>query len=403
MIVQEPTSPVRSQRALAAQAAQRLNVLMVTDHLGHANGVIHGASHYYLQVLPRLDSRRFNVTLCVLRDRHPFADELEAAGVHPIFLNRPKWDVRALTDLYRLVRSTRVDLLHCLAMKGCLCGRIVAHLTGTPAIIHLHDTNDPGRLIGMLQRRVAPWTARALAVSDTVRRYTHEQLGVPLERIETLHNGLDLRAFGEPAAGARQRIRREFALNDQHLAVMLAGRVVEIKGQRLMIDLLPTLLEKEPTLRLLIVGDGPDLPECRARAERLGVGHAVRFTGQRRDMPEIIAAADMAVMPSLQDEGFGFTALEAAAGGKPVVAFAGGAIGEIVEDGRSGRVVRRGDRDGLASAVLQLAADRALAARMGQAGAARAARFGIDAHIGRLEQVYSEVACLTLQPPGESA
>lgn len=389
MIVKE--APTSSQAA-PAPGTRRISVLLVTDHLGHANGVIHGASRYYLQVLPRLDRARYDVGLCVLRERHPFADALEKTGIHPIFLNRSKWDPRAIADLMRVVRSRHVDVLHCLAMKGCLFGRLIGRITGTPALIHLHDTNDPGRFIGFLQRRMAPWTQHALAVSEAVRRYTISQFAIPAERVETLYNGLDLDAFAQPAPDARERVRRELMIPPAALVIMLAGRVVPTKGQRLLIELMPRILRQCPQAHLLIAGDGPDLPSCQQLVQRLGIMSAVSMPGQRSDMPDIVAAADIATMPSLQAEGFGYAALEAAAGGKPLVAFDGGAMREVIDDGRTGFIIEYGNREALADAIIRLAADPVLARAMGAAGALHAGRFGIDRHIRRLEALYSELS-----------
>jgi glycosyltransferase involved in cell wall biosynthesis len=389
MIVRE--APVPSSHR-SGRAARPVNVLMVTDHLGHANGVIHGASRYYMQVFPRFDRSRFNVQLCILGDWHPFADTLERAGTHPIFLKRSKWDPRALSDLLRLVRTMDIDLLHCLAMKGCLLGRLAGRFTGTPALIHLHDTTEPGALIGAMQRRIAPWTVKAVAVSHSVREFTVHRMGVSPERTTTLHNGLDVQAFASPAAGARERIRAELGLPESAFVILLAGRIVETKGQRLLIGLVPRLLEACPDVRLLVVGDGPDVPACRELARRLGIEQAVTFAGQRSDMPEILAAVDAAAMPSLQEEGFGYAALEAAAAGKPVAVFSGGALHEIIDDGITGFVVPRGDAEGLADALVRLAGDREVAAAMGRRGAFRAQRFGIDEHVRRLEALYGEIA-----------
>jgi glycosyltransferase involved in cell wall biosynthesis len=365
---------------------------MVTDHLGYAGGIIHGATRYYQQVLPRIDRRRIDMRLCILGGEHPFASTLERLDVRPVFLNRSKWDPWALWDLLQLMRASQTDVLHCLAMKGCLLGRLAGRLTGTPAIIHLHDTNRPGLVIGFLQRRLARWTARALAVSDVVRDYTIDTFSLPPGRVETLHNGLDLESFARPTAGARERAREDFGLPPDAPVIVVAGRVVRSKGQHALIGLMPRILRARPGAHLLVVGDGADLAQCRALAESLGLADHVRFTGQRADMADILAAADVACVPSLEQEGFGYTALEAAAAGKPVVAFAAGAMPQIVDDGVTGRVVARGDLAGMAAALIELTADDAVTARMGRAASSRARAFSIEHHVERLEALYGELA-----------
>jgi len=381
-------------RAHAAQrgSARRLNVLFVTDHLGYVNGVIHGASRYYLQVLPRFDRQRFNVQLCILRGWHPFAEELEQVGVRPIFLDCGKWDPRALWDLDVLVKRERVDVLHCLAMKGCLFGRLVGRARGIPALIHLHDTQDPGAVLGFLQRQVAPWTARAVAVSELVRQFAIEKLGVRPERTEVLHNGSDVEWFANPAVRARELVRRELGIALDAPVVLAAGRVVQGKGQRELVQRWPRVLEWCAEAVLLVAGDGTDLQACKEAATAAGVEQAVRFTGQRKDMPELLAACDVATMPSLMEEGFGYTALEAAAAGRPVVAFDTGALREIVESGVTGEVVPRGDMEALLVAICAILGDEGKRQEMGARAAVHAQRFGIEAHVARLEALYEELS-----------
>lgn len=83
----------------------------MNDHLGFSGGVIHGPARYFLTVLPRLASSKILPALCILRDWHPFAEQLSAVGVPPIVLNRKKWDPRAVFDLVHLIRELDIDVL----------------------------------------------------------------------------------------------------------------------------------------------------------------------------------------------------------------------------------------------------------------------------------------------------
>ncbi len=121
-----------------------------------------------------------------------------------------------------------------------------------------------------------------------------------------------------------------------------------------MLRVMAALLARRPDAVLALVGDGPDLETCRALAADLGIEHATRFMGRRDDMPDVLAAIDVAAVPSVCDEGFSFVALEALAAGRPVVAFRSGGVPEMVQDEVSGIIVAMGDEAGLTDALARL-------------------------------------------------
>jgi len=99
-----------------------IRVLFLSDHLGYGQSVYHGATTYFLQVLPALHDAT-SLTVCFLRNRHDAAGPREAVGIEPRFLNRAKWDPRALRDLVHLIRRQRIDLIHAAGVKGMLLGQ----------------------------------------------------------------------------------------------------------------------------------------------------------------------------------------------------------------------------------------------------------------------------------------
>ena len=112
--------------------------------------------------------------LYILRGWHPFAERLQTAGVQPSFLNRQKQDLRALTDLIRLIDELDIKVLHLAGMKGCLLGRIASRITSRPAIIHIRDMLPIGSTVHFVQRRLARWTDLALAISGPSVPLSHE-------------------------------------------------------------------------------------------------------------------------------------------------------------------------------------------------------------------------------------
>jgi glycosyltransferase involved in cell wall biosynthesis len=142
---------------------------------------------------------------------------------------------------------------------------------------------------------------------------------------------------------------------------------------------------------LIVVGDGPTKSECESIAGGLGIERAVRFAGYRNDVPDILDAVDVVAMPSFR-EGFGYSALEAIAAGKPVVASRIEGLPTIVQDGRTGFLVEPGIADELIEALCKLLCDLKLAERMALDCRRHAQEFTLDRHVDRLEEIYRRIA-----------
>jgi glycosyltransferase involved in cell wall biosynthesis len=249
----------------------------------------------------------------------------------------------------------------------------------------LYDPH-PRWLQGWLARR----TDASLGVSRSMRDWSIEAFGMEPGRATTLYNGVELDRFIGVSKGVRQAVRRELGLDSGTPVAAVVGRLTTRpdKGQRLAIEAFHAVRRERPDAVLLIVGDGPARAECESHADSLGISDAVRFLGHRSDVERILAAVDVAVVPSVVDEAFCYSALEAIASGRPVVAFDGGGVPELVIDGETGVLVRTGDVDGLATGISRLLANRVLRGRLGSNGRAHAMQFGIPRHVERLEALY---------------
>ena len=153
--------------------------------------------------------------------------------------------------------------------------------------------------------------------------------------------------------------------------ILFIGRLAAVKGVRLLLEAVATLRARHPGLTLTLVGDGPDRSGLEARAQALGLGDAVTFTGYLGEagVAEVLARSDMLVLPSFA-EGVPVVLMEAMASGLPVVATRVGGVAELVEDGVSGLLVPPGDAGVLAGAMDRLLADPDLCRRFGAAGSA---------------------------------
>lgn len=369
-------------------------VLFFCDHLGYANGVTHGATTYFLGVLPRLRNAGVELTTCFLRERHEAAEALESEGVCPFFLNRSKWDLRAYSDLLELIRQRDVDLVHAAGMKGILLGRLAARAANVPAVIHLHDTAPPGRLLGALQRSLADSTTLCLTISRAVARCATRDFGIPPGRVRTLYNGIDLKGTLPVEASERARVRasvrRELDLPEESAVVGIVGRLVPEKGHKVVIRALESLQGVPPPFRLLVVGEGPERAACEGLVARNGLGEMVRFTGHRTDVPRLLLAMDVLAVPSHR-EGLSYSILEAMAAGVPVVASRVGGIPEIIRDRENGLLVRPGDPEALAVALRELSGSSSLRESLADRGRSTAEEFSVERHMEGLLAIYREV------------
>jgi len=169
---------------------------------------------------------------------------------------------------------------------------------------------------------------------------------------------------------------------------LVVARLHEEKGHAVLWRALPDVLREVPGLVVLCAGDGPHRPALEADVRRLGLGPAVRFLGQRSDVPALLSLSSLVVLPSLA-ESFGLAALEAMSLGRPVVASRAGGLPEVVADGETGLLADVGDAAGLAAAMRALLADPGRARVMGEAGRRRASMFTGERMVRGYEAVYA--------------
>ncbi len=233
---------------------------------------------------------------------------------------------------------------------------------------------------------------RCIANSEKTRREVCRDYAVPAERIEVIHNGVDVEAFSpERRVAARVAARDRFGLGPEAFALAFVGTGFARKGLRHAIEMLARLRALKAPGVLLVAGRGATAP-WRRLASRLGVEYAVRFLGPVRDVLDVYAAADVFVLPSLY-EPFGIAPLEALACGLPVLLSRDCGVSELLEDGREGRLLARPQDVGGGAAFLAALADDPAAREAYGARARRTARLqDLDAHAARVLEVYRSLS-----------
>ncbi len=338
-----------------------------------AGSAAYGGGERYLELLfERLDRTQYR-PLLICPEPGSFVGRMEARGVetHLVHL-APLFNPFALWRLTRLLVQQRVTILQTHGARSNFYGRIAGRLAGVPVIVStVHNSLKDyeasplkRRLYASLLSLTLPFVDRIICVSDANRRDLIEECPAAEAKAQTVYNGVDPSAF--PSQRDRETIKAELGIGGRPVLLTI-GRLTEQKGHRYLLAALPGLLKTWPELCCLFVGEGELEDALQRRARELGVERACRFVGVRADIADILAAADLFVLPSLS-EGFPFVLLEALAMGCPVVASRVNGIPELIEEGKTGLLVPARDPHSLARAILKLLSDPAAASRMGAAG-----------------------------------
>jgi glycosyltransferase involved in cell wall biosynthesis len=256
------------------------------------------------------------------------------------------------------------------------------------------------RWVRLIQHRLAPRTDMAVAVSQAMRRAAIEDYGMRPERVRVLYNGVLSEAYARVPTDARARIRQELGLAGDARVIGILGRVEPGKGIRPLLQAMPAVLAACPDAALLVIGDGPTRGESERLAVELRIGAAVRFTGYRGDVPELLAAMDVMAAPSTAEQGLGYAVLEAMCAGVPVVAARCGGPAECVVDHESGLLVPMADVPTLAEALIRVLSDARLREMLGEGARRRSGRFSVAQHVGDLQTMYREIMATRLREGG---
>jgi len=358
-----------------------------------------GTENQFMTLGRRLDRTRFDVSFACLRRWGPFVDELGELGI-PLHEYRVATfrSVHALAQQARLARQiarTRVDIVHAYNFYGNVFAVPPARLMAPVVIASIRDRSP---YLTALQKRVQRYACqfadRILVNADAVKDWLINEEGYDPTNIVVIRNGVDMARFDGAPAG--EAIRREFGLPARARLVVLVSRLARLKGIEQFLHAAAALKPRYPDVRFLLVGEPspPDpayLRDLEQLAETVGVTDCVTFTGRRSDIPAVLGAADVAVMPSL-NEALSNVLLESMAAAAPVVATRVGGTPEALSDGETGLLVPPGDVAAIVEAVARLLDDRELASRLGCAARQRIHdRFSVDRMVRATEGLYADL------------
>lgn len=372
--------------------SRRLHVFYLIDQLV-AQG---GTESNLVRLLARLPRDRFQATVVT----YEFNPSLPLFGgltwpveVLPLRRIYTPRSARLGLRLARLLRQRQADLVHCFFESSDLWGAPIARLCGLPVVSSRRDMGiHRHALHNLLYRFVTPMFSEVYAVSEEVRQWLIRQDRLPPGRVLTIPNGIDLSAL-QPAESAPTVRRRLNIPLDAPLIVSVAN-LRRVKGQDVLLEAASLLPDSSPSPHFLLAGEPlePDfISELQTLAARPALAGRVHFLGPVVDVPSLLAAARLFVLPS-RSEGMSTALLEAMAAGLPALASAVGGNPEVVVNGETGWLVPPRDPAALARRLNQLLADPEHAAEMGRRARNRVERhFSLDGALSLLFDSYERV------------
>jgi len=363
-----------------------LNVLQVIPTLDRS-----GAEKQMVLLAAGLPRDRFRVEVAALTRLGPLEADLRDAGIPVTRIGkRLKVDPFALRRLTRFMAGRKFDVVQTWIFAANVYGRVAARRAGVPVVITAEMAVDlwKGGTQLRIDRHLSRWTDRVVGNSNAVVEF-YAGAGVPRERLACIPSGI---GDEEPPTVDPAEVRRSLGLEPTCPLVLFVGRLAPQKRVKDLIAAFDLLQHVRPDFRLLIAGDGPLRRELEELASAFRLDRFVRFPGHRDDVPRLLAASDLLVLPS-EYEGLPNVVLEAMRFRKPVVATAAPGTTEVVADGETGILVPVHTPTALAQAIRVVLDDRALAARFGQAGRERAETdFRAATMVQRFASLYEELA-----------
>jgi glycosyltransferase involved in cell wall biosynthesis len=377
------------------EAGRAVRVVTMLDSLDPLSG----AETLAVEMAIRLDPARFDRVLCLTRWDDKFEvteparsalERLRAAGVRVVGVpRRSRLSFRPWLRLIRFLRSERVDVVHAHKYGSNVWAVIFGRLSGVPVVVaHEHVWSFKGGYARRIIDRelIARFSDAFIAISEGTRRAMIERERIPPEDVTFIPNGIPDVPEGD---GPRARSRLGLGADDP-----VVGSVAALRPQKaldVLVRAAAVMRAQLPGLRVLIAGEGPERRRLERLIDQLGLAGTVRLLGYRTDVPDLLAAMDVAVCCS-DFEGQPLSVMEYMDAGLPVVATRVDGVTELIDDGRTGVLVDSRDPEALADAVTALLRDPDRAGELGRgAREERRRRFGIDAWVQRIEELYDEL------------
>ncbi|MFK8019532.1 MAG: glycosyltransferase [Pseudomonadales bacterium] len=346
--------------------SSKIPVVYLIDKLHRA-----GAQNNLRQLAAGLDRSQFDVQVCTLIRGGPMADWLReqdipvtVLGAEPIYHPRSRPGFRQLVNL---LREQKVQILHTYLASSNIFGTFAALKAKTPLIYTARRDTGFSRnwRLGLVEEwLVNPKVTRTIAVSEAAAIAARDERGLNADRVSTILNGIELDRWTADRT-ERDDYCRRLAIDPANKNVALVANYNPIKGHREFLEAIAMVVKERPDTHFFLVGEGPLRDDLESQLKNLDIVANVELTGSREDLPEFLAAMDIAVLAS-HTEGMSNALMEYMASSLPSVVTDVGGNPELISHERTGLLVQPSDPNAMAQALLRLLTNHNLAKSLGE-------------------------------------
>jgi glycosyltransferase involved in cell wall biosynthesis len=352
-----------------------------------------GAENVLINLSAGLDSIRFRSIVCLRKDGW-LKDELERRHICT-YVKKEKGfiDIGFIIKLLRLIIRERISLIHSHEFLMGFYGALLGKLAKIPVITTFHGKDyywEKARR--RLAMRFIANNCQLVTVSNEMRQFLSEKVGISVDLLKTINNGIDLKIYSErdnPAV-----IKKTIGIDKDTKVVGTVGSLYPVKGQTYLLRAVPLILNENPDVMFLFIGRGEQEKELRQEALNLNVSSRVRFLGFRSDVPALLDVVDVFVLPSLS-ECLPLSVLEAMAKKIPAVVTDVGGNREIIDDRVTGFIVPPANVDALADRISILLNNERMAEAIGRrASETVRQKFSLETMLLKYESMYDTILSL---------
>ncbi|MEK7544777.1 MAG: glycosyltransferase family 4 protein [Patescibacteria group bacterium] len=378
------------------KTSKKKKILLYTD-----TTQIGGAEGHMLSLARFLDKEKFEVSLlCSRHDRlNEWCKKMKDEGVHVMrLIAKYKHNPRHYFSLKEKIEDLQINLLHAHIWNPA-SGRyayMAAKAMKTPLITTEHDPFVLSPLKNFIKKKLIKNIAHLIAISEKNRDLLEKNYPTLKDKTSVIANGIDLEKFEFQLASFTKENHAEirkniFKVSEKTPVIITVAELHPRKGLLYLLEAAKKIQEKNTDFKIIIVGSGPQKKVLEKKIQKLGLEREISLLGYQHNIPHLLAASDMFVLPSL-NEAFGLVLLEAMAAKLPIIATKNGGIPEIITNNVTGLLVLPAESSELAYAILRLLKNKDLAHRLAQEGHKLVKKsFDVRDMVKKTEEVYNTI------------